>query len=85
MVYDITDPKHVEFVQYVSNRTFDVPPCLDDTEGECTVANPAAGDLGPKGLDFVPASRSPTRKPLLIVGNEISGTTTVYEVGVVKE
>jgi hypothetical protein len=41
--------------------------------------NPAAGDLGPEGIKFVPAAHSPTRKPLVIVGNEVSGTTTVYE------
>ncbi len=38
------------------------------------------GDVGPEGLEFVPANESPTKKPLLIVANEISGTATVYEI-----
>ncbi len=41
-----------------------------------------AGDLGPEGLLFVPAEDAPKKMPILIVGNEISGTTTLYEVGV---
>jgi hypothetical protein len=42
--------------------------------------NAAALDLGPEGLSFVAAEDSPNGRPLLIVGNEISGSTTVYEV-----
>ena len=38
------------------------------------------GDLGPEGLAFVPAVRSPSKRPLLIVGNEVSGTTAIFEV-----
>ena len=40
----------------------------------------ATGDLGPEGIHFVPAPRSPNREPLLIVGNEVSGTTAIYRV-----
>ncbi len=81
MVYDITDPRDVEFVEYVSNRNFDVPVCIADPANadECLESNPAAGDLGPEGLKFVPWYLSPTLRPLLIVGNEISGSTTVYQ------
>ena len=38
-----------------------------------------AGDTGPEGLSFVPASKSPNGKPLLIVGHEVSGTTAIYQ------
>jgi len=38
-----------------------------------------AGDLGPEGLVFIPADRSPDGTPLLVVGNEVSGTTAVYQ------
>lgn len=39
---------------------------------------PVAGDTAPEGLSFVPASASPDGRPLLLAGNEGSGTTTVY-------
>lgn len=38
------------------------------------------GAISPEGLAFVPGSDSPTRRPLLLVAHEISGTTVVYEV-----
>jgi hypothetical protein len=40
----------------------------------------AGGDQGPEGLTFVPAVRSPNKEPLLIVGNEISGTTAIFQI-----
>jgi len=72
MVYDITRPTAPEFVTYTNNRDFSIDDATD----------PAAGDLGPEGLEFVPWYRSPTWRPLLIVGNEVSGTTTVYQLDV---
>ncbi|RZI64967.1 MAG: alkaline phosphatase, partial [Variovorax sp.] len=48
-----------------------------------TYLNPRAadgsGDSGPEGLHFVRAAHSPNGKPLLIVGNETSGTTAVFQ------
>lgn len=38
------------------------------------------GDLGPEGLIFIAAKNSPNGHPLLVVGNEVSGSTAVYEV-----
>ncbi len=38
------------------------------------------GDLGPEGITFVPANRSPNKEPLIIVGNEVSGTTAIFQV-----
>ncbi|MDZ8170479.1 choice-of-anchor I family protein, partial [Microbacterium xanthum] len=67
MVYDITTPAAAEFVTYVNNRDVSA-----DAESS------AAGDLGPEGLAFVAAADSPTGEPALIVGNEVSGTTTVF-------
>ena len=40
----------------------------------------ASGDLGPEGVTFVPPGQSPSKEPLLIVGNEVSGTTAIYRV-----
>lgn len=85
MVYDVTNPYAPEFQTYVNNRNFSEDVCLErDEDGDCITgagnANPAAGDLGPEGLTFIPWYQSPTWRPLLLVGNEVSGTTTVYQV-----
>jgi hypothetical protein len=76
MVYDITNPYDVQYVTYVNNRDFSVDAEIDGK------TNPLVGDLGPEGLVFIPASRSPNRKPLLVTGNEVSGTTTVFQINV---
>lgn len=75
MAYDITDPAAPRHAGFFLNRRLDLPLRLDDG-----AANPAAGDSGPEGIIFVPAARSPLGRPLVIVGNESSGTTTVWEV-----
>jgi hypothetical protein len=72
-VYDVSDPDDPAFEIYVNPRDFNQPVSVGGAP------NPAAGDLGPEGLEFIPASKSPTRRPLLVVSNEVSGTTTVYE------
>ncbi len=68
-VFDISDPRNPVPVSYSNPRNF----------GAAT-STPAAGDLGPEGLIFIKAEDSPNGKPLLVVGNEISGSTTVYEI-----
>ena len=35
-------------------------------------------DSGPEGLTFAPAATSPTGGPLLLVGNEVSGTVVAF-------
>ena len=77
MVYDITNPYRVRFVNYINNRDFSVEAQLPDDS-----VNPLVGDLGPEDLVFIPAYQSPNRRPLLVVGNEVSGTTTVFQVDV---
>ena len=70
MVYDITDPAASMFVTYVNNRDF--------TAGEEPSA--ASLDLGAEGVTFIPAAASPTGAPLLAVANEVSGTTTLFQI-----
>ena len=38
------------------------------------------GDISPEGLQFVPAAQSPTGKPLLLAGYEVSGSMAVWEI-----
>lgn len=73
MVYDLSDPAAPRFVQYVNNRNFAIAPEPGTLAG-------TVGDLGPEGLTFIPAEESPQGRPLLVVANEVSGSTTVYEV-----
>jgi hypothetical protein len=70
MIYDISNPRRPEFVDYINNRNFDV-----DAE------TAEAGDLGVEDLRFVAAEESPNGRPLLISGNEVSGTVTIFEIG----
>ncbi|MEL7976395.1 choice-of-anchor I family protein [Isoptericola sp. F-RaC21] len=81
MVYDITRPERSRFVTYVSNRDYSVSAedAIDDGADPADVLA-GAGDLGPEGLTFVPAKDSPTHRPLLAVANEVSGTTTLFDV-----
>ena len=71
MAYDVSDPANPVFLDYVNDRNFEADP-----------ESPEAGDLGTEGMLFIPAHKSPTRRPLLAVSNEISGTTTVYRIHV---
>ncbi|MBU2871550.1 choice-of-anchor I family protein [Colwellia sp. E2M01] len=87
-VYDITNPFNTIFVTHYNNRDFTVDFELDDdlaepcdvAEGmDCTDVN-MAGDLGPESIKFISAEDSPTATALLVIGNEVSGTVTVYQV-----
>ena len=69
IVYDVTDPYQPMFVQYLNNRNF-----AGDAEAG------TAGDLGPEGILFISTSDSPIGTPLLVIGNEVSGTTTIFSV-----
>jgi hypothetical protein len=74
MVWDVTNPSAPWFQTYINPRDFNTP-----------ATSSAAGDLGPEGLVFVPAADSPNGKDLLIVGNEVSGTVTIFQVSKILE
>ncbi|HXV93826.1 MAG TPA: choice-of-anchor I family protein, partial [Pseudonocardia sp.] len=76
MVFDVTDPRAVSYVDYVDNRNWDV---TYEDEGV-----PGAGDLGAEGVEFVPPASSPTGRPILAVANEVSGTTSLFSVEPVR-
>lgn len=70
MVYDMTTPMQPKFVEYFTTRNF------------VETDSAKQGDLGPEGLIFIAAKDSPNGKPLLVVGNEVSGSTAIYQVNV---
>lgn len=67
MVYNVTNPHTVTFMNYFYNRGL--------VEGENIT-----GDLAPEGMKFIAAQDSPTDKALLLVGNEISGSVSVWQI-----
>ena len=71
VAYDVTDPTRPTFVTWTNNRNFAV-------NGSSDLAG--AGDLGPEGLTFISGEDSPTGRPLVAVGNEVSGSTTLLDV-----
>ncbi|MBD2230376.1 choice-of-anchor I family protein [Phormidium tenue] len=68
MTYDITNPTEAFFVDFVNNRDFGG-----------NAEDGTAGDLGAEGLTFIPAADSPNGNPLVVVANEVSGSTTVFD------
>jgi len=73
MVYDVTDPSAPAFEDYVNLALSELASGGDFT-------GPGTTDVSPEGVVFVSASSSPNGEPLVIVANELSGTTTVYAV-----
>lgn len=69
MVYDITEPTQSTFVTYANNRDIYLP-----------AEDAAAGDTGPEAMVFISAEDSSTGQALLVVGNEVSGSITVYAI-----
>ncbi|KAJ3113163.1 hypothetical protein HDU96_003724 [Phlyctochytrium bullatum] len=67
LMYDISDVTKPKLLQYTNPRNWTAPVQKQ-------------GDLGPEGMDFVYHWDSPTGYPLLLVGNEVSGSTAVYEI-----
>jgi hypothetical protein len=78
VVLDLSNPAAPTIAAYVTNRKFPLNP--DGSFASCNSSPTPCGDLGPEGLTFVPAAQSPTGEALLIVSNEVSSTTTVWEV-----
>jgi hypothetical protein len=64
MVYDVTDPNAVQFVDYKNSRS----------------TSAYSGDNGPEGITYIAADKSATGKGYILVANEISGTITIFEI-----
>lgn len=79
MVYDVTQPKNASFISYLNNRDFTQPVCTKvDEDGDCDndTYNSKAGDLGPESIKYFTRSGN----HFIAVGNEVSGSTSVYRV-----
>ena len=63
--FDVTDPRSPTLVQWANNRDY--------------TATPPGPDSGPEVVHFIDRRESPTRRPLVMVANEVSGTVTFYE------
>lgn len=64
MVYNITDPNAVTFVDYKNTRS----------------TSAYSGDNGAEGIIYIKAEDSPTENGYIVVANEISGTITFFEI-----
>jgi hypothetical protein len=64
MVYNITNPNNVTFVDYKNSRS----------------TSAWAGDNGPEGITYIKPENSPNGNAYILVANEISGTITTFEV-----
>ena len=80
MVYDVTNPNNPVFVDYSNNRDFSADLSVDGNNDGVPDNLNTVGDLGPEGLLFIPASISPNSQSLLVVANEVSGTTTIFAI-----
>jgi hypothetical protein len=69
MAYDLSNPAHPVFAAYGNHRYFEGDP-----------ESGTSGDLGPEGVTFIPANESPICAPLVVIANEVSGTTTIYQI-----
>ena len=64
MVYDISNPANISFVNYINSRDF---------------SDKIVNDVSPEGLCFVSAADSKTGSPMLLAACEVSGTLAAYE------
>ncbi|WP_411812318.1 choice-of-anchor I family protein [Chryseobacterium scophthalmum] len=64
MVYNVTNPNNVTFVDYKHSRS----------------TSAFGGDNGPEGITYIPPANMNNGKGYVVVANEISGTLSMYEV-----
>ena len=79
MVYNITNPQVPVFQSYLNNRDFNHGVCSELDDGDCDngIYNRDAGDLAPESIEYFTRNN----QHFVAVGNEVSGTTTVYKIG----
>jgi 2',3'-cyclic-nucleotide 2'-phosphodiesterase/3'-nucleotidase/5'-nucleotidase len=80
MTFDVTDPSSPVFLDYAIHRDCSIDLDWDEDGDNIPDHLHAAGDLGPEGMLFIPRALAPGADDLLIVCNEISGTTSVFAI-----
>jgi 2',3'-cyclic-nucleotide 2'-phosphodiesterase / 3'-nucleotidase / 5'-nucleotidase len=74
------------FVDYTNNRDFSINLAQGDEESDADYAArvavelPQARDLGIEDIVVIQPKDSPIGRPLVVTANEVSGTTTIFEV-----
>jgi hypothetical protein len=67
MAYDISEPQSPRFAAYANTRNL-------------TDLSQLRGDRGAEGVTFIAEADSPNGQPLLLVGNEVSRTVSIFQV-----
>ncbi len=71
VVFDLDCVERPEIIDYINTRDFTRDPVTELL---------SSGDNSPEGLLFIPANKSPNGRPLLVSGNEVNGTTAIFQV-----
>lgn len=71
-VYNIGNPRAPQYVTYVNNRDF--------TADDDALKQGLGRDLGPESVVIIEQPDSPTGDPLMVVANEVSGTTSIFKI-----
>jgi hypothetical protein len=74
MMYNITNPYNVRYIDYLNARNFTVTPSTTTINATTNTV----GDLGPEVVVFIPSSQHPSGQNLVVSANEISGTVSIY-------
>ena len=69
MVYDISKPASPVFVTYTNSRN-----------ASAKAEEDKAGDYGPESILVIPADENGSDTPIMVVGNEVSGTIAIYSI-----
>jgi|GEM_PF-1410898 len=70
MVYDITDPANAFYYDHINMRVI-----VGGNSGSIA----SRRSLGPEGVTTIEASQSPTRMPIILVANEVSGNVDFFQ------
>lgn len=70
MLFEVSNPGAPQFAQYISST--------DWAGTQFSISKPP-GNISPEGILFIEAKNSPSKKPLVIVSYEVSGTVAIFE------